>query len=80
LIGPEMIYLINIGDSRAIITSNDGTVVARTAGKMKNFILIFSIWLLMMIKIINQMIPLNKNESMKLVEEYQNPVPVMFYV
>jgi hypothetical protein len=34
----------------------------------------------MMIKIINQMIPLNKNESMKLVEEYQNPVPVMFYV
>jgi hypothetical protein len=80
LIGPEMIYLINIGDSRAIITSNDGTVVARTEGKMRNFILIFSIWLLMMIKIINQMIPLNKNESMKLVEEYQNPVPVMFYV
>jgi hypothetical protein len=80
LIGPEMIYLINIGDSRAIITSNDGTVVARTEGKMKNFILIFSIWLLMMIKIINQMIPLNKNESTKLVEEYQNPVPVMFYV
>lgn len=30
LIGSEMIYLINIGDSRAIIISNDGTVLAHT--------------------------------------------------
>ena len=28
-----MIYLINIGDSRAIIISNDGTVLAHTEGK-----------------------------------------------
>lgn len=27
-----MIYLINIGDSRAIIISNDGTVLAHTEG------------------------------------------------
>ncbi|CAF1277877.1 unnamed protein product [Adineta ricciae] len=30
LIGPEKIYLINIGDSRAIIISNDGLVLAHT--------------------------------------------------
>ncbi|CAF3391831.1 unnamed protein product [Rotaria sp. Silwood1] len=31
LISPEKIYLINIGDSRAIIISNDGHVLAHTA-------------------------------------------------
>jgi hypothetical protein len=36
-----MIYLINIGDSRAIITSNDGTVVARTEGKLRNLVFNF---------------------------------------
>ncbi|UJR10777.1 hypothetical protein I4U23_014964 [Adineta vaga] len=30
LIGPEKIYLINIGDSRAIIISNDGCILAHT--------------------------------------------------
>jgi serine/threonine protein phosphatase PrpC len=32
LIGPENIYLINVGDSRAIIISNDGKVLAFTRG------------------------------------------------
>jgi len=31
-LGPEKIYLINIGDSRAIIISNDGHVLAYTEG------------------------------------------------
>lgn len=30
LIGPEKIYLINIGDSRALVISNDGRVLAHT--------------------------------------------------
>ncbi|CAF0767170.1 unnamed protein product [Rotaria sp. Silwood1] len=30
LIGPEQIYLINVGDSRAIIFSNDGHILAHT--------------------------------------------------
>ncbi|CAF0901537.1 unnamed protein product [Rotaria sordida] len=30
LIGPEQIYLINVGDSRAIIFSNDGRILAHT--------------------------------------------------
>jgi hypothetical protein len=32
LVGPENIYLINVGDSRAIIISNDGKVLASTKG------------------------------------------------
>ena len=30
-----MIYLINIGDSRAIIIANDGKVLAHTEGKRR---------------------------------------------
>ena len=33
LLGPENIYLINIGDSRAIVFSHDGHILAYTEGK-----------------------------------------------
>ena len=35
LIGPEQIYLINIGDSRAIVFSNEGHVLAYTEGRRR---------------------------------------------
>jgi serine/threonine protein phosphatase PrpC len=41
LIDPEIIYLINIGDSRAIIISNDGSVLAHTKGNLIDLDMIF---------------------------------------
>lgn len=47
LIGPEQIYLINIGDSRAIIISNQGQVLIHTEGKFLVFLIfIFFLFLL----------------------------------